>query len=275
MLRSTFRLFAQTYLSALLNEFGVVYLNEPVPRDPALRVYKFPSRNNSTAELFRAFTAGNPSILVNPEIIAEAELVDLLFEPDRCKSRAHLGLLGSLVFAPSIIDCLRWTPTADDVQNSLSQWLRWNSENTGGIVAIEAPPVDETEAEAEFEAAAERVVDRLLLVIVPSITEDLLDGFGIRPSTHLPGLYQFPPAYCTQIIVTSELPEHLSTLWLRLLGRGRTQRTAIQELIDLDPEQPLRTTALQSFQQWYRLLSQGQMGKESKLLMQLLSQIQL
>lgn len=40
MSRPSFAIFVQQYLAALLNEFGTVYLNEPMPRDPKMRVYK-------------------------------------------------------------------------------------------------------------------------------------------------------------------------------------------------------------------------------------------
>jgi hypothetical protein len=77
--RPSFAIFAQQYLDALLNEFGAVYLNEPMPRDPKLRIYKHPSRSSPTdqrssnlgADILKAVTADNPRIWVNPEIIAE------------------------------------------------------------------------------------------------------------------------------------------------------------------------------------------------------------
>ena len=102
-----------------------------------------------------------------------------------------------------------------------------------------------------------------------------LTGWGAKPSTrNISGVYDLAPAFCTTIVVTSELPLDDYTLWLRLLGRGQTQRLAIQELMRLEFNYPLRELALQQLHQWCQLLSVGQMGKESEYLMQLLSSIE-
>jgi hypothetical protein len=103
MSRPAFALFAQQYFSALLSNFGTVYLNEPVPRDPSLRVYKIPSRSNWGTEVLGVVAGDNPQIMISPEVIAEAELVDVLFEPNEQQSRASLGLLGELLFVSCII----------------------------------------------------------------------------------------------------------------------------------------------------------------------------
>lgn len=84
----------------------------------------------------------------------------------------------------------------------------------------------------------------------------------------------FRPAFAIfaqQYLVTSELPQDASTLWLRVLGRGRTQRSAIMELMALDVNHPHRAVVRQQLWQWYQLLLQGHMGKECKRLMQTLA----
>lgn len=55
---------------------------------------------------------------------------------------------------------------------------------------------------------------------------------------NIAGIYELAPVFCTTIVVTSELPQNFSTLWLRLLGRGITQRAAIMELLALDANHP-------------------------------------
>jgi hypothetical protein len=287
MSRSSFTIFAQQYFSALLSDFGVVYLDEPVPRDPKLRIYKLPSRRNWGTEILGALTAGNNRVRISPEVIGEAELVDVLFEPDHQKSRAVLGVLGELLFAPCIIETLQCLPTDDELRTCLGHWLQWKVESSGSLIPIDETPVeydededeyvededDEDENEDEYE---KEIVDKLLLIIVPSITAEQSVTWGITPSSgNIPGLYTLPPAYCTTLIATSELPQTASTLWLRLLGRGAIQHSAIQDLIRLEDDYPLRAATLQQLQQWYQQMSQGQMEKESNTLMQLLSQIKI
>jgi hypothetical protein len=59
MSRPTFALFAQQYLAALLYDYGTVFLNEPIPRNPKLRVFKIPSRTNFSTETLKQLTRGN------------------------------------------------------------------------------------------------------------------------------------------------------------------------------------------------------------------------
>jgi hypothetical protein len=281
MSRSSFSIFAQQYFSALLSDFGVVYLDEPVPRDPKLRIYKLPSRRNWGTEILSALTARNNQVRISPEVIGEAELVDVLFEPDHQKSRTVLGVLGELLFAPCIIETFHCLPTDDELRTCLGHWLQWKVESSGSLIPVDETPVeddeDEDDEDEENEDEYEReIVDKLLLIIVPSITVEQSVTWGITPSSgSIPGLYNLPPAYCTTLIATSELPQTASTLWLRLLGEGATQHSAIQDLILLEDDYPLRAATLQQLQQWYQQMSQGQMEKESNTLMQLLSQIKI
>jgi hypothetical protein len=111
-------------------------------------------------------------------------------------------------------------------------------------------------------------VTKLLVTIVPSIEAHILEGFAIKPSSHqIPGIYEYPPAFHTTIIVTSELPRNPLTIWLRLLGRGPTQRDAIDDLMALPVSHPQRAVVLQQLQDWYQLLLKGEMGGESAALM--------
>jgi hypothetical protein len=271
MSHKAFSIFAQQYISALLHDFGKVYLNTPVPRDPNLRVYKMPSRSNEGTNLLRAVTEGNERIMISPEVIGEASLVDVLFEPVLNRSRTSLGLLGELLFAPCIIELLRWSPTNWQIQTCLGHWLKWQCETNGGIIPVQDIPTDD---EKENNDNKKEVVDKILLIVVPSIQSKQLIAWGAQTSRDIPGVYDLAPAFCTTIIATSELPMNEYTLWLRLLGRGPTQRNAIQELMNLEFDCPHRESALRQLQQWYQLLLGGQMGKESRLLMQLLSRIE-
>jgi hypothetical protein len=100
MFRPAFTTFAQQYLSVLLGDFGTVYLNEPIPRNPNLRIFKHPSRFNWGTEYLSAITVGNDRVMVSPEVIGEAELVDVLFEPNTEKPRR--------IFAALYLPCVTW-----------------------------------------------------------------------------------------------------------------------------------------------------------------------
>ena len=282
MSRPAFALFAQQYLAALLNDFGRVYLNEPMPRDPKLRIYKHPSRSNFSSAILESVTDDNPQIMVNPEIIGEAQLVDVLFEPNPERAKEDLGLLGELLFVPSIIQPLRWSPDEWTMQKCLQQWLIWRISDHGYIIPVDEEPVEEEEEdydedydyENEDEDDESEEVTKLLVTIVPSIDSHILEGFAIKPSSHqIPGLYEYPPAFHTTIVVASELPRDQSTIWLRLLGRGPTQRDAIDDLMALPVSHPQRGVILKQLQNWYHVLLKGEMGGESAALMERLSKL--
>lgn len=271
MFRPAFAIFAQQYLKAVLSNYGNVYLNEPIPRNPKLRIFKHPSRDNWGTEYLSTITAQNSQVMISPEVIGEAELVDVLFEPRVEKSRTSLGLLGQLVDSPCIIEILRWAPNEWDLRNCMRHWLTWKVEADGNIIPYNENPIHTDEQEND----QQEDVDKILLIIVPSIAAQHLEGFGAQKSViNIPGIYSLPPAFCTNIVVTSELEKDASTLWLRILGRGRTQRSAIIELMELDVDHPHSTVVRQHLRQWYQLLSQGQMGKECTRLMQTLYQVE-
>ena len=268
MSRPSFVIFAQNYLSALLSNYGNVFLNELIPRNPKLRVYKHPSRFGWERTYIETLFTNNPNILVSPEVVAEAKIVDVLFEPDINKSRISLRLLGELTSTPCIIQPLRWTPNTQEVRNCINHFLTWTSETNGGII-----PVNETLKDIDREKSEEDD-NKTQLIIVPSIFPDHFQGFGIKSSAvNIPGVYNLPAIFSTTIVVTNELPIDISTLWLRILGRGKTQRQAIIELFHSGIDDPLYTLARQQLQQWYQFLLQGDMGKESKLLMQTLASL--
>ena len=264
MLRPTFAIFAQQYLSVLLSDFGTVYLNEPIPRNPNLRIYKHPSRVNWGTEYLAAITAGNERVMISPEVIGEAELVDVLFEPNAEKPKTSLGLLEKFLSVPCIIETLRWSPDEWDLRTCMRHWLTWKAEANNSIIPV-AESSTNTDKQKDDSLEDD---DKTLLIILPSIARQYLQGFAAKPSAiNIPGVYEFPPVFCTTVVVTSELPQDASTLWLRILGRGPTQRTAITELLAKQKDYPHRTAILQQLQQWYQLLSSGQLGKESIQLM--------
>lgn len=158
------------------------------------------------------------------------------------------------------------------------QWLIWDSADHGGIIPVDEEPVYEEDEEYDYDEDDDEddyepeEVTKILLTIVPSTDHHLIQGFGLNPCTqNIPGVYEFPPLCHATVIATNELPKTPSTLFLRILGRGPTQRGAIEELIALESSHPLRLVALKSLQDWYHLLLDGRMGRESAALMQSLS----
>ncbi len=204
-------------------------------------------------------------------------MVDVLFEPNPEKSRTSLGLLGKLISSACIIEIFRWASNTWDLKTSLRHWLTWKAESDGSIIPINenSTDTDSDNSNREQDSQSDDPEDenQNLLIIVPSIAPQHLKGFGAKPSVNIPGVYQFPSAFCTTVIVTRKLPQNRNTLWLRILGREATQRDAIMELNTLDVNHPHCAVVRQQLQKWYQLLSQGSMVKECIRLMETLAMI--
>jgi predicted transposase/invertase (TIGR01784 family) len=73
-----------------------------------------------------------------------------------------------------------------------------------------------------------------LWILSPSASITVLEGFGAKLDPDWPeGVYFLPSLYRTAIITINQLPVTPETLWLRLLGRGKTQDQAVRELLEL------------------------------------------
>ncbi|NET62337.1 MAG: hypothetical protein F6K47_41410, partial [Symploca sp. SIO2E6] len=74
----------------------------------------------------------------------------------------------------------------------------------------------------------------------------LLEGLGAKIDLDNwgEGIYFLPEYFRTAIVAIHKLPRTKDTLWIRLLGRGRVQEEAIDEIKALPPTNPLRLNAL-------------------------------
>lgn len=86
-----------------------------------------------------------------------------------------------------------------------------------------------------------------LWILTPTASDTLLQSFSARLETSDwgEGIYLLADALRSAFVVIHRLPRTPSTLWLRLLGRGRVQQQAIDELEALPPENLLRSRALE------------------------------
>jgi hypothetical protein len=58
----------------------------------------------------------------------------------------------------------------------------------------------------------------------------------------------------TVIVVANELPPDASTMWLRLLGRGKVQARAVQQLLETGRQEPLRDATVKLLEEWRQSL---------------------
>ncbi|MEO1764945.1 MAG: DUF4351 domain-containing protein, partial [Cyanobacteria bacterium J06629_18] len=84
-----------------------------------------------------------------------------------------------------------------------------------------------------------------LWVLTPTASQTILSGFNVNQKEGFPpGIYFLGDNLRSAIVAIHQLPKTIETLWLRLLGKGRVQEQAIEELQQLSPSNPFQQATL-------------------------------
>jgi hypothetical protein len=84
----------------------------------------------------------------------------------------------------------------------------------------------------------------------------MIEDFGTNSdeSNWLTGVYFLAKSLKSGIIVIHQLPVNEDTLWLRVLGKGGTQKRAVEELVELPERNPFRENLLEILANWRKNL---------------------
>lgn len=168
------------------------------------------------------------------EVRGELRQIDVWFSPlpQLQANPEALGLLGRFATTPALFEPYRNPATPDEICSCLLKLL---------------------EVRGEFQREANRNNTRIseldypkLWILTPTASQNILNGFGATESVEnwLPGIYFLAEYLRTAIVVIHQLPPTPETLWLRILGRGKVQSQAIDELEALPIDNQLRSNAL-------------------------------
>lgn len=187
---------------------------------------------------------------VNKEITDEVRQVDVLFSQTATSSQQveSLGLLGRIATSTStvLLEPFRNQPSKTEVRNCLLKLLY--------VIAH-----SQREAKREKTSLPEPNLARLW-IFAPSASDNLLNSFAakLELETWTNGVYLLPESLKTAIVAINELPITNETLWLRILGKGETQRQAVSELLALPENNLLRENALKLITNWRIVIVQQQ-----------------
>jgi len=163
---------------------------------------------------------------ISQEIPGEARQVDVFFVPDhQNRDRQTLGILGQITAKPCLLEPFRHQPTPTDIRNCLLKLFL---------------------TLADYQRQAKRDKIKLpetqlptLWILTSTASPKLLKNFKAAPLPNWPeGIYFLGESLRTAIIALNQLPVTPDTLWLRILGKGKTQQQAIDELLTFAPDQP-------------------------------------
>jgi len=167
------------------------------------------------------------------DIAGEVRQVDVYFTPTSTPNdyQTTLGLLGRLATTPAVFEPFRNAVTPSQIRSCLSKLFDLHSEL-------------ERRARRENTSINDSELPQLW-ILTPTASTRLLAGFRAinDESNWLEGIYFMGESLKTAIVVIHQLPRTPETLWLRLLGKGRVQQQAIEEITGLPEDHPLRQSA--------------------------------
>ncbi len=170
------------------------------------------------------------------DVTSEVREIDVWFAPNPSKStrsRQIIGLLGRFAATPSVFEPFRNAATPSQIRSCISKLFDIHA----GL---------QRQANRDNSPMKE---DDLpwLWIFSPTASATTLDGFRaiVDEENWLPGVYFLGKYLKTAIVAIHQLPRTEETLWLRILGKGRVQKQAIDELIELPENHPFRSNALE------------------------------
>jgi hypothetical protein len=189
------------------------------------------------------------------EVPGESRWVDVWFSPAARSPGAStsLGLLGQMATTPCLFEPFRNPVTAPEVRSCLLK-----------LLALQA------ELERQARRDHQGLTTAQLWILTPTASRGLLGKFSAIPgSKWSAGVYELAAGLQTLIVVIHQLPVTPETLWLRLLGRGKVQQQAIDEVLGLAKTDARRDGALQLLVSWKMMIESGQITEEAEVLMSL------
>jgi hypothetical protein len=185
-------------------------------------------------DYFKELLSPLGSVETSKDVTGEIRKIDIYFVPN-AYSQIHkeiLGLLGRFTETKALIEPFRNPPTKSEVRSCSTKLFDTCSRF-------------EREAKRNDTSVDEDSLPRLW-ILAPTASKDFLKGFRseLDEPTWGSGIYFFGESWRGAIVVIHQLPVTSETLWLRLLGKGRVQQQAIEEVQALDINNPLRSKAI-------------------------------
>ncbi|GBE90745.1 DUF4351 domain-containing protein [Nostoc cycadae] len=167
-------------------------------------------------------------------VAAEVREIDVLFTPipTQTANLVTLGILGKMVTTPAIFEPFRNPASIEEIHDCISKLLEVRRD-----------------IQREVNRSKTKIPDAeipQLWILTPTCSKSIISGFGGQLNLDWgKGIYFLPKHFRTAIVVIHQLPCIPETLWLRILGRGRVQQQAIDELVALPTTHSFKRVTLE------------------------------
>jgi hypothetical protein len=164
--------------------------------------------------LFQELLSPFGKVMLNRAVSGEERAIDIFFAPQAgvVLDPAELGCLAAMLDQPALLEPFRSQLPDYEVGNCLLK-----------LLLVQA---DEQRQAKRAERSLDPATQPWLWILAAAVSPRLLTAFGgTLDATWGEGFYFLAPGLRTTIVAIEELPTTPTTLWLRLLGSGRTQET--------------------------------------------------
>ncbi len=168
------------------------------------------------------------------KVSGEVREMDVYFTPNpNEKITSDLGLLAQCAETATVFEPFRSSVKLPQIRGCMSK-----------LFDLHNYLIRETKKNKQPEPKEEKLPK--LWILTPTLSVDLLESLGAKSAIESwgEGVYLLSPALKTGIIVIHQLPQTPASLWFRLLGKGKVQSQAIDEVAALPPNNPYRQNAL-------------------------------
>ena len=180
------------------------------------------------------------TVEISREIPGETLQIDLMFQPsgEPSSQSSALGLLAQLAATPCLLEPYRNCPSHQEIRNCMLKLFHVQAELYRQAKRTKQPFDDRQLPQ--------------LWILTPTLSQNLLTVLGAKkdPKYNCEGVYRLPEINLTGIVAINQLPEVADTLWLRLLGKGGTQKRAIEQVLELPPDDRQRHNILELIGIW-------------------------
>ncbi|PSF30996.1 hypothetical protein C7H19_23510 [Aphanothece hegewaldii CCALA 016] len=196
------------------------------------------------------------------DVRSEVQEIDVWFDltTPPTANPPNLGLLSQMAATSCLFEPYRNAPTEIEIRSCLLKLYTVHGELL-------------RKAKREKQSLSETELP-FLWILSPSCSARIKDGFGAflkEEENWVEGVYFLHDFLKTAIVAINQLPVTPDTLWLRVLGKGSTQRQAVEELANLPENHPFRDNLLEILASWRKTLElkDNRSEEERELIMNL------
>ncbi len=175
------------------------------------------------------------------DVKSEVQEIDVWFVPTTTSTNSELGLLGKMAVTSCLFEPYRNAPNEVEIRTCLLK-----------LYSVQGDLL--REAKREKRSISEQELP-LLWILTPTCSERILAGFGAQTKEKWEtGVYFLPKYQKTAIVAINQLPITEDTLWLRVMGRGKTQTEAITQVVRLSENNHKWERLVEIFASWRKNL---------------------